>query len=381
MKTKEIALYRVNIPFKTSIDHHLKKRAYSESIVLELQTADGRIGYGEGAPRSYVTGEDTEMIREQAASALRPLLKLESNSLNSIEQVVRRIQQDYQLPALAAAVEMALLDIWGQKNTCSLSNSFGFNNNFTPIYSAVLPFLPLEKMNKWVQLVKTVGFQQIKLKVGHANDEQYLALLRKELGEEVDIRLDVNRAWTLEQAREKIRAFEKYNISSIEEPLSTAELYQLPLLSQEVDTPIMLDESVCSMTQAAYYSNNIPAHKLRFNLKLSKMGGVLKTSKVHAFALAHGIKCQLGCNVGETAILSAVGRVFAQHHPLIALEGSYATYFMENDIGKECVAFGNFGIAAPIVNDGIGVTIDKEKLEQYSQVIYTSLNNYMPIAA
>lgn len=381
MRVKELTLYRVNIPFKTSITHSLKKRQCSESIVLELQTTDGYTGYGEGAPRPYVTGETVETIAIQARASLRPLLKQKLNSLNDVEQIVRSIQHDYQLPSLASAVEIALLDIWGQKRACSLTQVFEINKHFRPTYSAVLPFLPLQKMEKWLYLIKTIGFQQIKLKVGHENDEQYVALLRKELGDEVDIRLDANRAWSMEQAVDKIARFEQYNISSIEEPLSVSDLYQLPMLSQKMNTPIMLDESVCSMVQAAYYCNKIPAHKLRFNLKLSKMGGILATSRIHAFALANGIECQLGCNVGETAILSAVGRIFAQQHRLIALEGSYASFFMEDDISMQPINFGKKGIAEPIIGHGIGTKIDKEKLQQYSQVIYTPITTYVPVSA
>ncbi len=375
MKTRAINLYQVNIPFNTSIDHNLKKRSYSDSIVLEVQTLDGHVGYGEGAARSYVTGENIATIAQAAHTILEPLAALDINNLNEIERIVRRVQNEYQLPALAAAIEMALLDIWGQENACSLSNSFKNNNNFTPTYSAVLPFLPLEKMSKWIQLIKSLDFQQIKLKVGHERDEQYLALLRKELGDKVVIRLDANRAWSLAQALERVKTFEQYNIESIEEPLSVAALHQLPKLSEAVNTPIMLDESVCSIEQVVFYCNAIAAPKLRFNLKLSKMGGALATARIHALAQANGIKCQLGCNVGETAILSAVGRLFAQQHELIALEGSYATFFMEDDIAKQTLTFGARGIAEPIAGHGIGITIDKEKLVKYSQKIYASVTD------
>ena len=48
----------------------------------------------------------------------------------------------------------------------------------------------------------------------------------------------------------------------------------------------------------------------------------------------------VGCNVGETAILSAAGRIFAQTHSLEYLEGSAAAFFMEDDIAVNQITFG-----------------------------------------
>jgi muconate cycloisomerase len=366
MKTRIATVdgYPINIPFKTSIDHNLKKRRRSESIVVEIRTTCGFVGYGEGAPRKYVTGETMTTLIEQGSNLLAQLQGVAFERLADIRAIVRSFTGSF--PALAAAVEIALLDIWGQMNRCSLGKVFQSNKVFTPVYSAVVPFLSLQKLNKWLDLVEAVGFQQLKLKVGHDNDEAYLALIRKRLGSEVEIRLDANRAWSFEEAIQKIKALEQYTISSLEEPLTKEALERLPDLSDRINTPILLDESVCNMEQAVYYAQQIAASKLRFNLKISKMGGLLNTAAIHAFATQHGILCQLGCNVGETAILSAAGRLFAQHHSLIALEGAYAPFFMEDDIGETAISFGVQGIGKPLTSNGLGIKINRQKLKKYS---------------
>ena len=45
------------IPFNFSFGHGAAKRKTSDSFLLVLKTDDGKIGIGEGLPRSYVTGE------------------------------------------------------------------------------------------------------------------------------------------------------------------------------------------------------------------------------------------------------------------------------------------------------------------------------------
>ena len=60
MKIIKARIFVLKIPFKFSFGHFLKKRTYSDSIIVEI-TADNRVqGYGEGVARPYVTGESVE---------------------------------------------------------------------------------------------------------------------------------------------------------------------------------------------------------------------------------------------------------------------------------------------------------------------------------
>ena len=60
MKIIGATLYTLRIPFVEAFSHSGKVRAYSDSIVVRLTAEDGTVGYGEGVPRSYVTGETVE---------------------------------------------------------------------------------------------------------------------------------------------------------------------------------------------------------------------------------------------------------------------------------------------------------------------------------
>ena len=72
-----------------------------------------------------------------------------------------------------------------------------------------------------------------------------------------------------------------------------------------------------------------------FNLRLSKCGGFIPSLRLAQFARAHGLGCQLGCQVGETAILSAAGRHFAASvGGLRYVEGSYDRHMVREALGK-----------------------------------------------
>lgn len=71
------------------------------------------------------------------------------------------------------------------------------------------------------------------------------------------------------------------------------------------------------------------------------MWGFSPSLALARFAHQNGIFCQLGCQVGETAILSAAGRLFAQSvSGLKALEGSYDRHLVTEALGKRDLTFG-----------------------------------------
>ena len=54
-----------------------------------------------------------------------------------------------------------------------------------------------------------------------------------------------------------------------------------------------------------------------------------------------GLKCMLGCQVGELGMLSALGRHFASVHPeLVYLEGSLTRFFLDRDLIAQDLTFG-----------------------------------------
>ena len=59
-RIRRIELFRVRVPLKKEIKHASHSRTESENLVVRVELANGQAGYGEGVPRSYVTGETIE---------------------------------------------------------------------------------------------------------------------------------------------------------------------------------------------------------------------------------------------------------------------------------------------------------------------------------
>lgn len=371
MNIKSVKLYELGIPFLYSINHTLKSRSKSHSIIIEIETSDGIYHYGEGAPREYVINEPMASIK---SAFLEVVPQLNINHLDSIESILslsHSICDNYKVPSLATAIECAMLNILSkkvQKSIESLIHDGPINHELCP-YSGILTFRDRKKFIETLEIVKKLSLPQVKLKVGNDYDIDNIKLVREILGKNIDLRLDANRAWTIDQALHSIPEFYAYDVTSIEEPLIPSEVTKLSELSKDIDIPIMLDESIYNMKQAVQYSDTIDPNKLKFNLKLSKFGGPLRASEVFKYANKQGIKCSLGCNVGESAILSTMGRIFAQAHELSYLEGSYSRFFMEKDISVQALTFSKGGKSERIMELGLGIHINRNIMQVYSREI------------
>ena len=126
----------------------------------------------------------------------------------------------------------------------------------------------------------------------------------------------------------------------------------------------MADESLCDIEDAKKLVDRKACDM--FNIRISKCGGLLDSLKIAKFATQAGISYQLGCQVGETGILSAAGRHFASCvNGVKYLEGSYAKFLLVEDIVLEKLCFGYGGFARPLKGVGLGVTVDEGILDKY----------------
>lgn len=89
------------------------------------------------------------------------------------------------------------------------------------------------------------GFETLKLKVGASGIEEDIErtrAVRNAVGDDIDIRVDANGAWTLNQARRALAALDALDVEYVEQPLPTADLSAHADLRGPVD--IALDESL-----------------------------------------------------------------------------------------------------------------------------------------
>jgi len=135
------------------------------------------------------------------------------------------------------------------------------------------------------------------------------------------------------------------------------------VVSAAAGVPIIADESLCNERDAQRLID-LNACQI-FNIRLSKCGGPLAATRIRRLAAAAGLRCQLGCHVGETSILAAAGRHFAACDPeLVYLEGSFAPFLFTRDPVAQAVVFGPGGTAGELTGSGLGIEVLEPALHE-----------------
>ena len=151
--------------------------------------------------------------------------------------------------------------------------------------------------------------------------------------------------------------------SPLEQPVPHEEVDGLAKWRGRLGIDLMLDESLCSLSdgQRAVERGTCDL----FNIRLSKCGGPIPSLKLAALAHRAGLGTQLGCQVGETGILSSAGRHFAcAVQGLRYIEGSFDRYLVRERLTREDVTFRHGGWGYAINAPGLGVEIDPSALRR-----------------
>jgi L-Ala-D/L-Glu epimerase / N-acetyl-D-glutamate racemase len=379
MRVQSIEIRHVALPLRMKIKHASHERTVSNNLVVAVRLTDGSEGFGEGVPRSYVTGETIEtgfdMLQslDLAKSFDRPAsysdvwARLARWTLPSIERDPRGMFGN----AARCAVELAILDAYGRAFGESISsvldrrNPAGAPERFSVRYSGAITAEDPRKERIAAIKMRVYGFRQVKVKVGvpGQDDTRRMRLFRRILGPRVDIRMDANEAWPASSLAERIAPLLPYRPSLIEQPVRHEEVEALTDLRPHLGLPVMLDESLCGEPDGRRAIEFGLADL--FNVRLSKCGGLGPSLRLVEMAKVAGLGVQLGCHPGESGLLSAAGRHMASVTGGIRyLEGSFDRHVLAANIIKEDITFGYGGRASAIQGPGLGVTIERDALDR-----------------
>jgi len=379
MRVAEITAWQVRIPLRKPIRHASHTRVDTDNLLVRVRLSDGTLGFGEGVPREYVTGET---IDSTLGLLRRTDLASQLDDVATFDQAVHQIERmrlaevpddDRQCQGNAArcALELALLDAYGRHFHQPLSAVTAllapelFEPRTRVQYSSAITSSQGWKARWAAWKMWGYGFSQIKIKVGidGQDDVGRLRSIRRRVGRKMDLRIDANEAWTPENVRDKILELKPFGITSVEQPLRHEQIGVLSRVRHDVGVPVMHDESLCGMVDAERAVAEGTCDL--FNLRLSKCGGFIPSLRLAQFAVKHGLGCQLGCQVGETAVLSAAGRHFASSvRGLRYLEGSYDRHLVHEALATHDLTFGWGGWAPALDGAGLGITLDQTAIDR-----------------
>lgn len=373
-RIESFELRAVDLPFRKPFKHSAAERTSSSSVFLKCTTDSGSTGFGEALPRAYVSGESRdsayEMLREQM---LPQLLGREFDSLSELREFLYKCDGkapsdwvDPTAPQTAAwcAVDLALLDAFARhfQEPVWLDERRALPDTmrFSPVVSS-------EVSLKTLILIRLGGFPQVKLKIEEDTPEKSLRRCRRILGRKCDIRADANMAWTPDEAIHAIGDLAQFGITSFEQPVAADDLEGLARLVAECpEADIMVDES---LNDGASLQSLIDQRACTaVNVRISKCGGLIAAQRRCEVAIAAGLKVQVGCQVGESSLLSsALLKLLTAVQHVDYVEGCFGHLLLKEDPVTPLLQFRLKGLGPQIPDSaGFGTEIDSEILDRWT---------------
>lgn len=340
-----LRFHTLHIPFRQRFRHASAERDATSSLWVEAIGDDGQVGVGEACPRPYVTGETLDTARAFfAASHVEVVAEIrDAASLRAwVAAHVRRIDRH---PSAWCAIELALIDLFARQAGQTAETWLGLPDTRGDFrYSAVLGDSDPNTFAATFARYRNIGMTDFKLKLAGdlVRDREKLAVLKSAGDAVTRLRLDANNLWQdTSAARDTLIALEAPAFA-IEEPLATGLRADLPALAQALNMAIILDESLCRIEELADFA---PGTRWIPNLRVSKLGGLLRTLALVDAARARGLPLIVGAQVGETSLLTRVALAVARaaDTALLAQEGAFGTLLLENDVCTPPLMFNDGG--------------------------------------
>lgn len=381
MRIERISATTVTLPARRLHPMAFGGERLGRYVIVEVETDDGLVGLGEatvlpqwGGDHGRYYGETPQTTVEVVEQVLAPVLVGEDpRDLERAHETMNRALKGY--PYAKAAIDVALHDLTGKAYGVPVYQLLGgLARRAVPIAHS-LGILDLETMRSEAATAVEDGIRTIKVKVGldPERDVAAVSAVREVVGGDVEIVVDANQGYpTPKIAIRTLRRLEEYGIRYIEQPVEG--LRQLAQVSAAVDTPVMADESAWTAYDVLEIARTGAADLI--SLYTTKPGGLNPAKKAAAVAEAAGLPCNVNgsaeTGVGNAANLhlAASTRCVSEACviPITTVAGraqtSVAGIFYTDDLLADPFRFEDGCLVVPD-GPGLGVELDREKLEHY----------------
>ncbi|MEN8128461.1 MAG: enolase C-terminal domain-like protein [Planctomycetota bacterium] len=371
-RIKSFTLYAVDLPFKKSFKHAAASRQTSDSIFIKCTTDTGITGFGECLPRSYVTGETRDNAFALLKNSILPkLIGKEFGTFAEVKQFLQScdgkapadwLDPDQPQTAAWCAVDIALLDTFGRvfNESVRLDDNTTFPSSVR--YSVVISS---DAGYKTLLFIRLAAISQVKIKVEKENSAESVRRTRKILGSKCDMRVDANMAWDVDEALKNMGILARLGIRSFEQPVAADNIDGLAVLVKKSGLDVMVDES---LNDRASLENIIQKKACtEVNVRISKCGGLVAAYNRCRQALDSGLTIQIGCQVGESSLLSAAHlKLITAVRQVKYAEGCFGRLLLREDPATPVLQFGFRGKNPPVTTlPGLGVGMDEAILDRW----------------
>jgi o-succinylbenzoate synthase len=309
MKITDIKIGFVSIPLKTPFKTALRTVNSVDDVIIKIETDTGNVGYGEAPPTGVITGDTRGAIIGAINDHIRK--NLVGRKIENFEEIMDILDNSVVKNTSAkAAVDIALYDLYGQMYNAPIYKILGGYSKEI-ITDITISVNDPEEMAKDSIDAVTRGYRTLKIKVGKNPklDIERIKAIRDAVGYDVDLRIDANQGWKPKEAIKILRNMEDagFNIEFVEQPVIADDLEGLKLVTDNINIPVLADESVFSPKDAIRIIQMRAADFI--NIKLMKTGGIKNALKICSVAEIYGVECMIGCMLESKISVTAAAHL------------------------------------------------------------------------
>jgi L-alanine-DL-glutamate epimerase-like enolase superfamily enzyme len=262
----KIQCFVYRAPIKTPVQTSFGIMRDRPMVLVRVEDEDGTVGWGEVWCNFPSVG--AEHRARMVDSVIAPLLLGQSfatpnaafDHLTARTEVLAIQAGEYGAIAQAiSGIDIALWDLVARKEGKPLWQVLGGDQASIPVYAS-----GLNPKDPEILAAKSFeqGYRGFKLKIGFGEDIDHtnLKALRRTLGSDVQLMVDANQGWVLDQAIKQTKALAPYDLTWLEEPLrADRPLSEWQQLSKASSIPLAGGENMvgdrmfdAAMTSGAY---------------------------------------------------------------------------------------------------------------------------------
>ena len=365
----EVSTHILDIPTIRPHKLSVSVMEHQSMVLVRVRTADGIEGIGEATTIGGLNygGESPESIKENIDHYFTPLLI--GQTVKSPSAIMARIKKAIKGNRFAkSAIETAIYDALGKKLGVSIGTLLGGNIHKEIGVAWTLASGDTQRDIDEAQMMLDLKRHNFfKLKVGlrsTKDDLRHISAIKRALGQDISVRIDVNQGWTESQAIQMLRPLADAGIDLIEQPLHEKNHQGMARLANLGVLPIMADEALKGREDGYALAANRCANI--FAIKIEQAGGLRAAQDLIGIAQAAGIEIYGGTMLEGPISTIASAHLFGTVNHLEWGSEIFGPLLMKDSILAEPLDYSNFTLKIPD-GPGLGIVLDEEKVRHYSR--------------
>ena len=360
LKLERVELREIELPLKSPFETSFGRTTRRRILLLRVFEKTGASGYGEcvASEGPFYNHETVDTAWLITAKYIGPLLaKARVETATQVNAVLAPIRGNQMAKA---GVEAAIWDLEAKLAGRPLWQHLGGVRDEINCGVSIGLQESTEKLLDKVTHELESGYQRIKIKIKPGKDVQLVEAIRSRFPS-ITLSVDANSAYALNGDLSLVKQLDQYNLLMIEQPLAPGDLVDHAKLQREIKTPICLDESICSLSDARH-ADELGSCRI-INIKLGRVGGHTEVRSIQAHALEHGIP--VWCGGMLEAGIGRAHNIALSTLPAFTLPGdvSASARYWEEDIIEPPVTVSRQGTIKAPTGPGIGYEVNEARIE------------------